>query len=80
ESGTEEYLLGVWGTGDDNIYAVGDNAVILHYDGRAWSPMTAPREDYLTKVRGLGPKQIYAVGDNGAVLRYDGESWIDMSL
>ena len=33
ESGTEEYLLGIWGSSSKNIFAVGDNATILHYDG-----------------------------------------------
>ena len=73
-------MLSVWGTADDNIFAVGDNAVILHYDGKSWSPMSSPRDDYFTKVRGLGPDRVYAVGDNGAVIRYDGKQWTDLSL
>ena len=40
------------GTSDNDIFVVGDNATILHYDGETWSPMENPREDYYTKVRG----------------------------
>ena len=81
ESGTEEYLLSIWGTSDDDIFIVGDSAVILHYDGSTWEKMESPRpEDYLTKVRGLGPDCVYAVGDNGTVIHYDGKQWSDMSL
>jgi photosystem II stability/assembly factor-like uncharacterized protein len=80
KSGTEEYLLSIWGTSDDDIFAVGDNAVILHYDGKSWEPMQSPKEDYWTKVKGLRPDCVYAVGDNGAVIHYDGTKWNDMSI
>ncbi len=80
ESGTEEYLLGIWGSSSTDIFAVGDNATILHYDGKSWTPMDARTEKYLTKVRGLSSDCVYAVGDDGLVIRYDGEQWIDMSL
>jgi photosystem II stability/assembly factor-like uncharacterized protein len=80
ESGTQEYLLAVWGTADDHIFAVGDNATILHYDGKQWTPMESGNDNYLTKVQGLGPDQVYACGENGTVLRYDGKQWNDLSI
>ena len=80
ESGTEEYLLGVWGSSPSNIFAVGDNATVLHYDGNKWCLMDPKTDKYLTKVRGLGPNCVYAVGDDGLVIRFDGEKWNDMSL
>jgi hypothetical protein len=80
ESGTEEYLLSIWGTSDENIFAVGDSSTILHYDGKAWSPVEPLKEEYFTKVRGLGEDSVYIAGENGTVLRYDGTKWNDMSL
>ena len=68
------------GSSSSDIFAVGDNATILHYDGKSWSPMDSGTEKYLTKVRGLGSDRVYAVGDDGLVIRYDGEKWTDMSL
>ena len=65
---------------NNDIYAVGDNAAMLHYDGNQWSPIQSPKEEYLTKVKGLGPDQVYAVGENGTVLKYDGKEWSDMSI
>jgi len=59
---------------------VGDNATILHYDGKSWSAMGSDTDKYLTKVRGLRSDCIYAVGDDGLVIRFDGKKWNDMSL
>ena len=59
---------------------MGDNATILHYDGKSWSAMDPETDKYLTKVRGLRSDCIYAVGDDGLVIRFDGKKWNDMSL
>src|SRR5580698_8942367 len=29
---------GIWGSGPDDIWAVGDKGTIAHFDGHAWSP------------------------------------------
>ena len=80
ESGTEEYLLSIWGTSAEDIYTVGDNAAMLHYDGKKWSPIEPIKDEYFTKVKGLGPNQVYVAGENGTVIKYDGKEWSDMSL
>ena len=36
ESNTKEYLTGIWGSSEDNIYAVGDNGLILRWNGEDW--------------------------------------------
>ena len=77
---TEEYLLSIWGTSDKNIFTVGDNGIMLHYDGEAWSKVNPIKEEYFTKVKGLGEEKIYVAGENGTVLRFDGTKWHDMSL
>jgi len=33
----EEWLLDVWGSSAENVFAVGYDGVILHYDGSEWS-------------------------------------------
>ena len=80
ETETEEYLLSIWGTSDENIFVVGDNSAMLHYDGKAWSKIDPIKEEYFTKVKGLGEDSVYVAGENGTVLRYDGKQWHDMSL
>jgi hypothetical protein len=36
------WLSAIWGTSETNIYAVGYDATLLHYDGTSWSPITVP--------------------------------------
>ena len=40
-SGTTVSLPAIWGSSGSNVFAVGDNGTILHYDGTAWSAMTS---------------------------------------
>jgi hypothetical protein len=70
-------LFKVWGTGPDNVYAIGARGVILHYNGTAWrqQPSGTPRD--LVSLWGRGPNDILAVGGraNGVLVRYNGEVW-----
>lgn len=36
------WLSGIWGTAADNIWAVGLNATVLHWDGEEWLKVTVP--------------------------------------
>lgn len=67
-------LLSVWGTAADDVWAVGQPGVILHYDGTDWTLNTV-RDTVLTQVWGTGPDDVYAVGHSGALYHYDGSSW-----
>jgi hypothetical protein len=40
-SGTTDYLLAVWGSASDDVFAVGEGGLILHYDGASWSAMAS---------------------------------------
>ena len=41
-SGTTTQLWDVWGSSPSDVFVVGDNSTILHYDGTSWSPMDNP--------------------------------------
>jgi len=60
-------LNDVWGRSGSDVYVVGDNGLILHYDGAAW---TASHQgtDALLAVFGWAPGDVYAVGVGGRVL------------
>ena len=63
------YLADVWGTADDNVYAVGEGGAIVHFDGTAWSKLTSPIVTTLNAVAGTSTN-VFAVGDAGTILRY----------
>ncbi|MFQ5490748.1 MAG: hypothetical protein ACE5GE_08515 [Phycisphaerae bacterium] len=84
ETGTSSDLFGVWGSAVDDVWAVGGDVaagpmVILHYDGRAWQPVTLPELDRestaLLKVWGSSARHVFAVGQSGVILGYDGLEW-----
>ncbi|WP_437931559.1 hypothetical protein WMF37_20630 [Sorangium sp. So ce291] len=70
ETGTLSDLLSVWGTSNDDIFAVGDDGTIVHHDGQRWQTMESPTSEMLDAVWGSGPDNVFAVGYNGTILRY----------
>jgi hypothetical protein len=83
--GTSSALWGIWGTADDDMWAVGgnipgDEPILAHWDGSAWTLEDIPpldRElDALFKVWGTGPDHVFAVGHRGVILHYDGSGWV----
>lgn len=72
----------VWGTGPDNVFAVGQRGVIVHWDGTAWRQQLAGTSKDFVSLWGTGPEDIVAVGGraNGLVARYDGTIWTSQVL
>lgn len=72
-------LLDVWGTADDDVYAVGQAGTVLHFDGSQWSTAQFEPEipEPLRAVSGSGPDDVVVVGgaETAVVLRYDGSTW-----
>ena len=73
-----ESINGIWGTSATNIFTVGFDGTILHYDGTSWSSMTSVTTAHLYSIWGSSANDIFAVGDGGTVLHYDGTSWKSM--
>lgn len=68
-------LLGVWGTANDDIWAVGDKGRVLRFDGRRWNVLQPGVNEYLAGVWASGPGDVWFTGYNGRVLRFDGKRW-----
>src|SRR5438552_1656293 len=72
---TKEDLFGVYGHSDTDVWAVGWNGTILHYDGIAWSKETTTSTVPLTDVHGYfseapnSTNPIFAVGWHGTILQ-----------
>ncbi|MBN2099045.1 MAG: hypothetical protein JW753_05550 [Dehalococcoidia bacterium] len=80
ESSTKNTLRDVWGSSDNNVFAVGDAGTILYYDGSEWSTVTSGIAPDLHAVWGSSESNVFAVGDAGTILRYDGSTWSRMSV
>ncbi len=74
-------LLSVWGTGSDDVWAVGGDPddglgpLVLHYDGSAWTRLdSGQRELDLWWVFGFEGGPVFMSGAGGTILSYqDGE-------
>jgi len=77
-------LYDVWGTGPNDVWAVGQGSTVLHYDGATWTKQTTPI------TAGLDLRAVYAAGVNdvfvggyyggigGALYHYNG-TWVNQT-
>jgi uncharacterized membrane protein len=64
-------LRSVFGFGPDDVWAVGDDGVIVHYDGSAWSTVASGTTTPLRAVWGFADGRAVALGDGGLVLEME---------
>jgi hypothetical protein len=57
----------IWGSSAPDVFAVGDDGVVLHYDGTDWTAMN-PTTNGLLGVWGSSPGDVFAVGNGGTIL------------
>src|SRR6266566_1700240 len=65
----------VWGASGSDVFAVGDDGNIWHYDGTRWTSQQSGTTQDLYAVWGSGGKDVFAVGAGGTIVHYDGTSW-----
>lgn len=72
----------VWGTGPDNVFIVGQNGTVLHWDGETLEEEPVETELDLISLWGSGPDSVTAVGGraNAVLAHWDGSSWTTHSL
>jgi hypothetical protein len=82
-------LLDVWGSGPDDVWAIGWYAdlnhspsagAIFHWDGVRWAAAASGAADTLAGVPllavwGSGPADVWAVGNRGTIVHWDGTRW-----
>jgi len=69
-------LYGLWGSGVDDIFILGEYGLMLHFNGAEWSEV--PHGLTTVSLRdawGASSDNVLVVGDFGTVLRYDGLGW-----
>jgi hypothetical protein len=72
-------LLGIWGTSEKDVWAVGGplgnagfEALALHFDGTAWKRMPAGGADSYWWVHGTSATDVWLVGEKGRITHWDG--------
>jgi hypothetical protein len=83
-SGTFSDLRAVWGSGPNDVWAVGDNGAALRWDGTRWRAVQSNTFASLRAIWGDSPTNVWAVGtifsDVPVVIRWNGTSWRAVSF
>lgn len=75
---TSDDIFGSFILSETDMWLVGDNGLILHYDGTEWTNMDGGTSEALNEVFFVDATHGYIVGDNGSFLSYDGSVWTSM--
>jgi len=65
----------VWGTADDDVWAVFDGGVVLHWDGNAWSGDLGVGAPGVARLTGTSRDDVWGVGEKGLIVHFDGTCW-----
>ena len=71
-------LSAVWGSSAEDVFAVGPQGTIIHYDGTSWSIQDSGTTEDLNAVWGSASNDVFAAGGNGIILHYNGATWAGM--
>ncbi len=71
---------GIWGSSEQDLFAVGEGGKIAHFDGEAWTLTTPEPKATLNAVWGSAPDDVFAVGELESevahiILHFDGVAW-----
>ncbi|TMM47787.1 WD40/YVTN/BNR-like repeat-containing protein [Colwellia ponticola] len=73
-------ILAMWGSSPNSIYAVGDEGLILHFDGLNWQRMASGTKSALYGLWAWDNEHLLAPGDFGLILRYNGTEWAEFNV
>jgi len=71
-------LTDLWASSRSDVWVVGDDAIVGHYDGTTWT-RTITGSPFKTSIWGSGPTDIYAV-DTFDLVHFDGSTWKEVTL
>ncbi|WP_438016744.1 hypothetical protein WMF18_39080 [Sorangium sp. So ce315] len=84
EGDLDRAVLSIWGTGPDDVFAVGGplgntglSSLVLHHDGQTWRELPAGGEETFWWVAGSGPKDVWMVGERGRAVHWDGSAFTE---
>ncbi|MBX3211150.1 MAG: hypothetical protein KF850_03890 [Labilithrix sp.] len=65
-------LVSVWGSGKDDVWAVGAAGSVIHWDGSEWTSANVDTDQALYAVWGTGPNDVWVVSSPAKMFRADG--------
>lgn len=71
-------LSDLWASSPNDLWIVGDQAILGHYDGTRWTG-TRAGSPFNVSVWGSGPSDVYALGTFDLV-HYDGTTWTNVDI
>lgn len=77
---TDRTLYGIWGTSNDDLWAVGgkpgSDGILLHKTAVGWTvePSPVPFVSFF-KIWGAAANDIFVCGEGGTIVHYDGTTW-----
>ena len=77
-SSSSDSFYDVWGLDENNIFAVGQDGVIVYFNGSFWYKMQSNSDENLWSIWGNSKNNIFTVGSKGAILHYNGHEWSKM--
>jgi hypothetical protein len=79
ELASEIEFKAVWGSAFSNVWAVGIDNVVAHFDGSGWSTVSFAPTEQVFAMGGSGPSDLWAAtSDNGSgvtLQHWDGSRW-----
>lgn len=70
-----KHFSAIWGSAANDVFAVGTNGLISHYDGSQWQEMESNSVSDLNGIWGSSSTEVFAVGEGGVILHYEGNQW-----
>ncbi|HEX4353932.1 MAG TPA: hypothetical protein VHZ95_13480, partial [Polyangiales bacterium] len=70
---------GVWGTSANDVWIVGGDGDIVHFDGQAFTKIDSGTTSALSAVHGTSPTDVWTAGEEGTTLHWDGTSFTQVA-
>lgn len=68
-------IKSMWAVAPNDVWAVGDVGLLLHYDGSSWKKVSLGLTEGLNGIWGTAANNLWIVGEKGKILHYDGAAW-----
>lgn len=74
------YLNDIAVVGKDDVYFVGSDGIVLHFDGKSLSPIDIGTKEWLNSIYVAGKDDIYVAGRDTKFMHFDGKVWHKIKL